>query len=83
MESLPQAAMIFRVAQAALFYLGVLTLPFSCSSCCRLHRSIRPIAIQPLIFPIPCKSLNHSSLACYSLPCIPKLILAKVPHRTH
>jgi hypothetical protein len=52
---------------------------FSCSSCRRPHRSTRPNAIHPSIFPIPCKLLNQSVLACYSLPCIPKLILAEVP----
>jgi hypothetical protein len=43
---------------------------FSGSSYRRPHRSRRPIAIHPSIFPIPCLLLNLSVLACYPLPCL-------------
>jgi hypothetical protein len=54
-----------------------LTLPFSYSPCCHPHRSSRSIAIRSSILPIPCLLLNLSVLACYPLPCMPKLILVE------
>ncbi len=41
----------------------VLTLPFSCSSCTRPHRSSRPIAVHSSILPIPCIALNQLILS--------------------
>ena len=58
---------------------GSSTLLFPSSSCCRPHRSSRPIAVQPSFFPIPCILLNLSVLACYAPSCIPELIVAEVP----
>jgi hypothetical protein len=38
-----------------------------------------PIAVHPSILTIHCLLLNLSVLACYSFPCISKLILAETP----
>jgi hypothetical protein len=51
-------------------HLGFVTFLFSCSPRRRPHRSIRPLAVQPQIVPVPCKLLNQSVPACYSLPCL-------------
>jgi len=56
-----------------------LTLLFSSSSCYRQHRSPRPIAVQPLIFPVPCLLLNQTVLACYSLLCLPSSSSDPIP----
>jgi hypothetical protein len=69
----PQVPVLFTQTRSG--HPGSSTLLFPSSSCCRPHRSTRPIAIQPSILPVPCLLLNLFVLACYPLPCLLALSL--------
>jgi hypothetical protein len=59
MESLPQAAVIWWVAQVALFYLGFLTSLYSCFSFRPRTVQSAPLPFNPQFSPFPAYYLTY------------------------